>query len=46
MEKNICLLYTSHDASDKILTYEVLQDVINYLTEQGYRFGHMYDLIK
>ena len=35
-----------HDASDKILTYEVLQDVINYLTEQGYRFGNMYDLIK
>jgi len=35
-----------HDASDKILTYEVLQDVINYLKEQGYRFGDMYDVIK
>jgi len=35
-----------HDAGDKILTYETLQDVINYFNEQGYIFKDMYDIIK
>lgn len=35
-----------HDAGDKILTYETLQDVINYFKEQGYIFKDMYDIIK
>lgn len=34
-----------HDAGDKILTYETLQDVINYFKEQGYIFKDMYDII-
>lgn len=35
-----------HDAGDKILTYETLQDVINYFKGQGYIFKDMYDIIK
>lgn len=35
-----------HDASNKILTYEVLQDAINYLKEQGYTFKNFYDLME
>jgi len=34
-----------HDAGDKILTYETLQDVINYFKDQGYIFKDMYDII-
>ena len=34
-----------HDASDKILTYEVLPEVINYLRENGYQFKNMYDIL-
>ena len=35
-----------HDASDKILTYEILQDIINYLREQGYIFRNFYDIME
>jgi len=35
-----------HDAGDKILTYETLQDVINYFRQRGYIFKDMYDIIK
>lgn len=35
-----------HDAGDKILTYEVLPDVIAYLKEQGYQFKNFYDIMK
>jgi len=35
-----------HDAGDKILTYETLQDVIDYFKNQGYVFKDMYDIIK
>lgn len=35
-----------HDANGKILTYEVLKDIIAYLREQGYKFGDMRDLVK
>lgn len=34
-----------HDASDKILTYEMLPELISYLRENGYSFRNMYDLI-
>lgn len=34
-----------HDAPDKILTYETLEEVIQYLENQGYAFKNMYDLI-
>ena len=35
-----------HDASDKILTYETLPDVISFLREQGYKFETIYDIIE
>lgn len=35
-----------HDANGKILTYEVLKDIIAYLREQGYKFGDMRDLVE
>lgn len=35
-----------HDAGDKILTYEMLPEVISYLREQGYSFKNFYDVIK
>lgn len=34
-----------HDAPDKILTYETLEEVINYLKGRGYVFKNMYDLM-
>ena len=34
-----------HDAPDKILTYETLEEVINYLKNKGYSFKNAYDLI-
>jgi peptidoglycan/xylan/chitin deacetylase (PgdA/CDA1 family) len=34
-----------HDSSDKILTYEMLPDLINYLKQQGYSFKNIYDLL-
>lgn len=42
-KNNIVVLM--HDLSTKILTYETLTEVINYLRAQGYEFGDMYDLI-
>lgn len=43
-EKNSVVILM-HDASDKILTYEMLPQLIAYLREQGYSFKNMYDLI-
>lgn len=34
-----------HDASDKILTYETLPDIIQYLRENGYQFKTLYDIL-
>lgn len=34
-----------HDSSDKILTYEMLPDLIHYLKDQGYSFKNIYDLL-
>lgn len=35
-----------HDASSKILTYETLKDVINYLRNQGYTFDNFYSIMQ
>lgn len=40
------LVILMHDAETKILTYETLQDVINYLREQGYEFDNFYSIMK
>ena len=40
------LVILLHDANGKILTYEVLKDIINYLIEEGYSFGNMKDLVQ
>ena len=34
-----------HDSADKKITYETLDDVIEYLQEKGYAFKNIYDLI-
>lgn len=34
-----------HDAEDKKVTYETLEDVINYLKNEGYAFRNIYDLM-
>ena len=34
-----------HDTADKILTYEILTDVINYFRTNGYEFQNIYDII-
>lgn len=34
-----------HDASNKILTYEMLPELIQYLRECGYSFKNLYDII-
>lgn len=35
-----------HDATDKKLTYQSLEEVIKYLKKQGYNFKNMYDLMQ
>lgn len=35
-----------HDAGDKILTYEVLPEIIQYLREKGYTFKNFYNIMK
>lgn len=40
---NIVILM--HDASTKILTYETLNEVINYLRNQGYTFDNFYNVM-
>lgn len=34
-----------HDSADKILTSEMLSDLIHYLKEKGYSFKNIYDII-
>ena len=34
-----------HDSADKILTYETLTNVIQYLRENGYTFKNLYDIL-
>ena len=40
------LVILMHDAGDKILTYDMLPNLISYLREKGYEFKNMYDLIE
>ena len=40
------LVILMHDSSSKILTYETLKDVINYLREEGYTFNNFYNIMK
>ena len=35
-----------HDAGDKILTYEVLPEVIQFFRDRGYTFGDMYNIMR
>ncbi len=44
-ENKNSLVVLMHDASDKILTYETLQEVIDYYKENGYTFCNFYDVI-
>lgn len=41
-----CVVILMHDAGDKILTYEILPQLIAYLREQGYAFKNLYDVLK
>lgn len=43
-QKN-CVVILMHDANNKILTYETLPDVINYLRQNGYTFKSLNDII-
>ena len=43
-KNNIVLLM--HDTSSKILTYETLTEVINYLRSEGYTFDNFYNIMK
>lgn len=43
-KENVVILM--HDASDKILTYECLPDIIDFLIEKGYTFDNFYNIIK
>lgn len=40
------LVILMHDAANKVLTSEILQDAINYLREQGYAFKSFYDIME
>lgn len=44
-EKNTVVILM-HDAGDKILTYEVLPEIIQYLKEKGYTFRSFYNIMK
>lgn len=39
------LVILMHDASTKILTYETLKDVIDYLRGEGYTFNNFYNIM-
>lgn len=43
-KKSVIILM--HDAGDKIVTYEILSELIQYLRSQGYVFKNFYDIIK
>lgn len=43
-KNNVVILM--HDAGDKILTYELLPEIIKFLQEQGYTFDNFYNIMK
>lgn len=40
------LVILMHDAASKILTYETLPDIIEYLREEGYTFDNFYSIMQ
>ena len=45
VQNKTSIVILMHDASDKILTYECLPDIIQYFKDNGYEFKTMYDVI-
>ena len=45
MDNKNSVVILMHDAADKILTYETLPSLIQYLRENGYEFKNLYDII-
>lgn len=45
IEEKDSVVILMHDSGDKILTYEMLPDLIAYLKEKGYKFQNIYDLL-
>ena len=45
IQNKTSIVILMHDASDKILTYECLPEMIQYLKDNGYEFKTMYDVI-
>lgn len=45
VENKQSVVILMHDASDKILTYETLPDIIKYLRDNGYTFKTLYDIL-
>ena len=45
VEDKTSIVILMHDASDKILTYEALPEIIKYFRENGYEFKSLFDAI-
>ena len=45
IQNKTSIVILMHDASDKILTYECLPEIIAYLRNNGYEFKSLYDVI-
>lgn len=45
IEDKTSIVLLMHDSADKILTYETLPDIIQYLQDNGYKFETIYDAI-
>lgn len=45
VEGKTSVVILMHDASDKILTYECLPEMIKYFRDNGYTFQNLYDVI-
>lgn len=45
VNKKQSVVILMHDAYDKILTYETLPDIIQYLRDNGYQFKTLYDIL-
>jgi len=46
IENKNTVVVLMHDAGDKILTYEVLPEIIQLFRERGYTFGDFYNIMK
>lgn len=45
MENKQSVVILMHDSSNKILTYEILPSIIQYLRDNGYEFKTLYDIL-